>query len=425
MVLLAFFSPLNGLLGRQPADMPEGGSASTRGGRGDGDAQERVEWAGGEQRRGSRRSNMTRDKLYELVDAVCIPGAASSTDDKPLHQRFAMAACGKSGSSTSGFTELDKKRKLADVAKEYESVQAYQCSSCRRTLAAGLAIRPPSESQRLYIPGPKVASALPGHELDHVVAVYTATHSHALEKAGYMRLIVHHFEPETALPRELVPLDVHAQGSAQKKAKRGSSLTVSAAAVDDAQTPVSSSSQAQPLPPPPGADDSESRAAQAELATLSVLTMPPEPPDWSTRQDLVTMMESPFYIKNKEGSKRGPYTPVYLWPHGKQFKGVRTAYGGAWAKGDASDRLRHLYQDYYNMTVREETVLEQVRLKDASVLSLRESKLPQGLRSTIRVTHDFPLPSGTKTWHDAVVNHLKTHLEDKFIEPSEFNKKSD
>ena len=129
---------------------------------------------------------MTRDKLYELVDAVCIPGAASSTDDKPLHQRFAMAACGKSGSSTSGFTELDKKRKLADVAKEYESVQAYQCSSCRRTLAAGLAIRPPSESQRLYIPGPKVASALPGHELDHVVAVYTATHSHALEKAGYM-----------------------------------------------------------------------------------------------------------------------------------------------------------------------------------------------------------------------------------------------
>ena len=94
-------------------------------------------------------------------------------------------------------------RNKAKVASEYDSYQQNQYSICRKNVSSSLAIRPPSETMRLYRAGPR-AQRLPGGQDSDVFAIYEDAHAQCFEAAGYIAIHVRHFQPGVPLPIDLV-----------------------------------------------------------------------------------------------------------------------------------------------------------------------------------------------------------------------------
>jgi len=111
-----------------------------------------------------------------------------TSDAKPFYERFAAAACGTSGTGVSGFTRLNDVRKKARVAKEYDTLQAYQCDTCLTHLSAQLAVRPSTEAARTFRAGPHVQNACGGGTLENLHVCYTADHAKRFEQAGYVQV---------------------------------------------------------------------------------------------------------------------------------------------------------------------------------------------------------------------------------------------
>ena len=180
---------------------------------------------GAPQWEGSRRpepgTKRTMEDIFQKLDKLVTPGvgqastSSQTADAQGSRKRkrgskgtpcetFAAAACGTSGQGGSGFQRITDARKKAKVAGEYDSYQQYRCSICRKNAGSKLAIRPPSETMRLYKAGPR-ARILPGCQDSDVFAVYEDEHSQCFEAAGYVPIQVKHFQPGMPLPIHLFP----------------------------------------------------------------------------------------------------------------------------------------------------------------------------------------------------------------------------
>ena len=362
---------------------------------------------GAPQWEGSRRpepgTKRTMQDIFQKLDKLVTPGVgqastSSQTADAqgsrkrkrgskgPPCETFAAAACGTSGQGGSGFQRITDARKKAKVAGEYDSYQQYRCSICRKNAGSKLAIRPPSETMRLYKAGPR-ARILPGCQDSDVFAVYEDEHSQCFEAAGYVPIQVKHFQPGMPLPIDLFP-------------------------------PVASETTASSQGPVQNRTGSLSTTG-AERNVMEILTMPPDVPNWHDQpQKLFDIVEKPFHTENGEG----PFTPAYLWPN---KRGTRLEFGDAWKQGRAIDSLKYIYQDYYNLKIRPRGEIHdnmpeshlKMQILAMFDLSWGTDTLPKGTLSALR---RLPKPPSAKTWREAVV--AKFSQTPGYQDPNKFNK---
>ena len=141
---------------------------------------------------------LTNAELFKLVDKVVYPGHADGDEVKGKQSeldRFAKAVCGTPASS--GYTRVSTMRTKTNVKREYDSLQEYQCATCKTNLAANLALRPPTEKMRVYIPGPEILQS--SSQKLKCEAVFTDIHAEELEQAGYVQVEVNFHAPDLAL----------------------------------------------------------------------------------------------------------------------------------------------------------------------------------------------------------------------------------
>ena len=141
---------------------------------------------------------LTNAELFKLVDKVVYPGHADGEEvkGKPSEaDRFAKVVCGTPASS--GYTRVSTMRTKTNVKREYDSLQEYQCATCKTNLAANLALRPPTEKMRVYIPGPEILQS--SSQKLKCEAVFTDIHAEELEQAGYVQVEVNFHAPDLAL----------------------------------------------------------------------------------------------------------------------------------------------------------------------------------------------------------------------------------
>ena len=130
------------------------------------------------------------------------------------------------------------------------------------------------------------------------------------------------------------------------------------------------------------------------------------------------MMEEPFTLQDSSGKESGPFTPIYLWPRGNS----RHRFGEEWKKGATQDALSKLYQDYYNIKVRRELsekVLQELKpdlfANDSDPFA--RDVVPSGMISVLRAHKELKMPSGYRTWADAVLAYLKSAKGRSFKDP--------
>ena len=325
---------------------------------------------------------LTNAELFKLVDKVVYPGHADGDEvngKQSEADRFAKAVCGTPASS--GYTRVSTMRTKTNVKSEYDSLQEYQCATCKRNLAANLALRPPTEKMRVYIPGPEIPQS--SSQKFKCEAVFTDIHAEQLEEAGYVQIEVNFHAPDLAL-EGFDPL----KSTPPRKKKGQQALSVGTVSQGE------------------GAD----AHGAVDNAVLEQLCMPPVVPGkWKGCKDLIAMMEEPFTLKDSSGQESGPFTPIYLWPRGNS----RHKFGEEWKKGSTQDALSKLYQDYYNIKVRRELsekVLREAKpdLFDNDSDPFAGDVAPSGMLTVLRGHKDLKRPLGCTTWTDAVLTHLQS-----------------
>lgn len=352
----------------------------------------------------------TWSSWFQKLDQIVVPGRAQADEDeednKAFPARFASAVCGH-GEGASGFARVSAERVKHKVAREYDTLSAYSCTICKRNVAGNVAMRPSTESLRLFRAGPRVKQAPHNCDLEDIHGVYTEEHEQQMLAAGFERISVRLHNPGMPLPDGIEPLgdDV---GAAPRKKPRGASSMVHLQ---------------QPAPPPPPAESSMP-------ASSMKLSMPRTGvPGWQSRSQLIEMMEKPFYL-TQDKARIGPYTPVYMWPSGsgKTTAQARRAAGAPKFTSSLTAALGRLFEDYYNLTVREAEVRDHLRqnypqlftTKDGSPcdpLTASDVKIPKFWRS-MKQHSGWEKPQGFATWRDVVLNHLRDNLS-AFQEPGE------
>ena len=317
-------------------------------------------------------------ELTKLIDQVVYPGRGESAvkDKRTPSERFAQSACGTAANS--GFSRLSTLRKRSGVKREYDSLEEYQCTTCQRNLAANLALRPPTENMRIFVPGPDVAqSSSPTYH-----AVFNEAQADQLKRAGYRQVQAQFHAPDLNL-KGFDPLP--SKSPAKKPKELDVSVTVDAnEAADD--------------------------------AVLTHLSLPDcVPGKWKGCNDLVAMMEKPFRLKDSAGAFTGPFTPIYMWPTGR----YRHHFGATWKESGVDDAMSKLYRDYYNIKVRRDQsrdVLkkEKPELFENNADPFTSAVAPSGLVSILRSHSDLKKPGAFKTWSAAVLAHLKKEKRDAF-----------
>ena len=274
--------------------------------------------------------------------------------------------------------------------REYDSLQEYQCATCKRNLAANLALRPPTENMRIFIPGPAIPQS--SSKKFKCEAVFSDIHAEELEQAGYLQVEVNFHSPDLAL-EGFDPLE-----STPPRKKQG-------------QQALSVGTVAQ--------GDGEDAHGAGDKAVLEQLSMPPVvPAKWKGCKDLIAMMEEPFTLQDSSGKESGPFTPIYLWPRGNS----RHKFGDVWKAGNTQDAVSKLYQDYYNIKVRRELSLEVLR-KEKPDLFTKDSDpfardvVPSGMLSVLRAHTRLKKPPSFSTWADAVLNHLQSEKGESYKTP--------
>ena len=345
---------------------------------------------------------VTWDSWFQTMDRIVVPGRASDDEDdedkKAFPMRFAAAVCGH-GEGASGYARVSAERTKHKVAREYGTLAAYSCSICKRNVAGNVAMRPATESLRVFRAGPRVKEAPHNCELEDIHGVYTEEHEHQMLAAGYERINLRHHNPGLALPEGIEPLGADAGGSSRKKPRGASSMVALHAA-----------------PPPPPAH------VNATPSVLTKLSMPASGvPGWETRADLIELMQKPFYVCSGK-SRQGPFTPVYLWPSGKGKAPVqaRSDAGAPVFTAKHIGALGRLFEDYYNLVVRENAVREHLRACHSTLfrdedgnacdpLTAPGVNIPKFWRQRRKETA-WSKPQGQATWRDAVLHHLRGHL---------------
>ena len=241
-------------------------------------------------------------------------------------------------------------------------------------------------------------------------AVYTLEHADIFLAAGYERVPLRFHNPELALPDGLDAVNVAPSSS---KRARGATCSVTTANLD-----------------------SDERSADL-TRVLTTLCMPgTEVPAWDTRDQLIEMMEQPFYSRSKTGVVSGPYSPVYLWPHsnGRRSKAAalaRAAAGGPnpWTQKH-TDSMARLFEDYYNLKVRADAVRAYLEEHSPELCTTKEgdqratkdpltsTKIPKFWRLK-RKESQWARPSSSPTWRECVLEHLKQTKSD-FQDPDQF-----
>jgi hypothetical protein len=346
--------------------------------------------------------------LFKKVDQLVYPGRDSkeATDTMSAPERFAMCAVGTHG-GTSGYSRMSTLRTKAGVKKEYDTLQLYQCVICQRNLASNLALRPPVDNMRLFVPG---EARLTRGEPMKYLGVFSDAHATQLNSGGFTQVVIRFHPPDVVLPlEEIGELSEQGSGSVRPRKRRG--LPV-------ADPVVQASSRAQELAREQGTHD------KAREGALQKLKIPPNVPTWTGCKQLVAMMEEPFTL---DADSHVFYSPVYMWPSRQKARKNFSAPGEGWHRRGTGDALSRLYQDYYNLVARNDQAF-------AALSSDKNGKRPQIVTAQNLLDCD-PLPTGVlsflrshqtmsrdkehATWAAAVVSHIKNVKRENFKDPFE------
>ena len=172
-----------------------GGSSSTAAGSSSADRGLVANVFGGQ--RGHEGYASSQEDLFKKIDKVVYPGHGdpdTMQDPKSTSERFAQCAVGTPVAS--GFTRVSRMRKVSGVKREYDCLQEYQCVTCQRNLASNLALRPPTENMRVFVPGPQLPASASKSTCE---AVFREEHAEQLKRAGYLQLDVRFHAPDMEL----------------------------------------------------------------------------------------------------------------------------------------------------------------------------------------------------------------------------------
>ena len=217
----------------------------------------------------------TKAELFKKLDALVYPGrpAKEKTDNMPASERFAMCAAGMHGGA-SGFKRMSTLRTKTGVKREYDTLLSYQCATCSKNRACNLALRPPVDHMRLFVPGKERVAR--GEGITYHM-VFKEDHALQLERAGFTQVQVEFHAPDL----ELNGFDALPEqgGASSSKRRRTSGPRVADSG---------GASGGQPRARSPDA------AAQARERALQTLQMPVDVPTWTSCKQLAAMMEEPF-----------------------------------------------------------------------------------------------------------------------------------
>lgn len=157
-------------------------------------------WAGEEQQEVRNACIPTKEKVWDLIDSIVIPGGVATDDDRPKYERFASAACGTGTGTRSGFKNLARKRESKQVIYDYSTVQGYSCKKCRSMGQHQLALRPPGYLECVLRAGPAVTSFPDGCGREDDYVVYNEEQKELLMSSGFIPVKVHYFKPDVPLP---------------------------------------------------------------------------------------------------------------------------------------------------------------------------------------------------------------------------------
>ena len=344
----------------------------------------------------------TKAELFKKLDALVYPGrpAKEKTDNMPASERFAMCAAGMHGGA-SGFKRMSTLRTKTDVKREYDTLLSYQCATCSKNRACNLALRPPVDHMRLFVPGKERVAR--GEGITYHM-VFKEDHALHLERAGFTQVQVEFHAPDL----ELNGFDALPEqgGASSSKRRRSSGPRVADSG---------GASGGQPRARSPDA------AAEARERALQTLQMPVDVPTWTSCKQLAAMMEEPFETHTSPGTFN---SPVYMWPRGKAGGAQRKLFGAAWAQSKSSDALSKLYQDYYNLVARKDETIQVLRDHPNAKLKQRlaankdvlgADDLPAGVTSHLRSC--MLRPSQHSDWAAAVVAYIRSIKGENFKEP--------
>jgi hypothetical protein len=233
--------------------------------------------------------------LFKKVDQLVYPGrdGKEATDTMSAPERFTMCAVGTHG-GTSGYSRMSTLQTKAGVKKEYDTLQLYQCVICQRNLASNLALRPPVDNMRLFVPGE--ARLTRGQPMKYL-GVFSDAHATQLNSGWFTQVVIRFHPPDVVLPLEEIG-ELSEQGSGSGRARKRRGLPV-------ADPVVQASSRAQELAREQGTHD------KAREGALQKLKIPPNVPTWTGCKQLVAMMEEPFTL---DADSHVFYSPVYMRP---------------------------------------------------------------------------------------------------------------
>jgi hypothetical protein len=385
---------------KAPADMPDGvgaaagGSSSTGVGAAAGGSSSTAAGSSSAARglvanvfggqRGHEGYASSQEDLFKKIDKVVYPGHGdpdTMQDPKSTSERFAQCAVGTPVAS--GFTRVSAMRKVSGVKREYDCLQEYQCVTCQRNLASNLALRPPTENMRVFVPGPQLPASASKSTCE---AVFREEHAEQLKRAGYLQLDVRFHAPDMEL-QGFDPLQ-----TSTPCRKRPARESVSAA--------------------PENTHDA------SDTKVLTELSMPDKVPTWKSYNDLIAMMERPFRLHDASGNLRGPYTPIYMWPSNSS---KRQCFGAYWKESRSMDAMSNIYKDYYNIRVRPDDS-RKVLLATKPDLFLDgndplRGDVRDGVVSTLRSSASLTRPAKVGTWAQCVLAHLESSLGDAYKPP--------
>jgi hypothetical protein len=106
----------------------------------------------GSERPAARTS--TKAAIFKKIDGLVYPGrdGKKGTDTNEKWERFAKCAVG-THCCVSGYSRMSLLRHKSGVKREYDTLQSYQCVICQKTRASSLAMRPPVDNMKLFVPG--------------------------------------------------------------------------------------------------------------------------------------------------------------------------------------------------------------------------------------------------------------------------------
>jgi hypothetical protein len=206
---------------------------------------------------------------------------------------------------------------------------------------------------KLFVPGEERLSR--GEPMKYH-AVFSEAHATELNQSGFTQVVILFHPPDLPL-QGLSELAQEGGGSGRPRKKPASSRQV---VIPNAEPLLRQ----------------EEERDKARKGALKKLNIPSDVPSWIGCRQLVAMMEEPFTLN---ANLDVFYSPVYMWPSGHN---QRKQFGNGWLAAKISDALSRVYQDYYNLVVRNEEAFAE----------LQSGKDGKGKRGHIQTAKDCVVP---------------------------------